>query len=81
MAMDFSYPQETRFKCRKTSPGLEPNRKKKEGGPKNTWQRIVTDEAKKTGKSWSQITKLAKDRRGWRRFVNELCSSLSDGQK
>ena len=43
---------------------------KRIGRPRSTWQRSVEDEAKKVGKSWPQIRKLAKNRVRWRAFVD-----------
>ena len=58
-----------------------PAGKRKRGRPRNTWQRSVEDEAKKVGKSWPQIRKIAKNRVRWRIFVDGLCSALIDGHK
>ncbi|XP_048478528.1 uncharacterized protein LOC125488872 [Plutella xylostella] len=50
-----------------------PQGKRKRGRPKQTWRRTVVDEAKKIGKSWSEIKREAQDRLRWRATVDALC--------
>lgn len=51
-----------------------PQGKRGRGRPKNTWRRSTEQEFKKEGLTWQQLEKMAQDRRGWRRFINGLCS-------
>ena len=44
------------------------------GRPKNTWRRSTEQDVKKKGLTWKQLERMAQDRRGWKRFINGLCS-------
>ena len=50
-----------------------PQRKRRRGRPKQTWRRSVHNEALEKGKRWSEVTRTARDRTRWRRFVDTLC--------
>ena len=52
-----------------------PQGTRKRGRPKITWKRTVVDEARKAGKTWTEIKALATNRVRWRLFVDALCSS------
>lgn len=52
-----------------------PQGKRGVGRPKYSWRRNTEQEAKKMGLSWPQLEKMAQDRRGWKRFINGLCSA------
>jgi hypothetical protein len=43
--------------------------KRRRGRPKQTWRRLVHNEALEKGKSWSEVKRMAR----WRRFVDALC--------
>ena len=49
-----------------------PQGHRKRGRPKQTWRRSVHNEALREGKSWNEVTQLARNRVTWRRFVNAL---------
>ena len=51
-----------------------PQGKRKRGRPRTTWRRTTEQEMKKEGLSWPQLERRAQDRRGWRGFVDGLCS-------
>lgn len=53
-----------------------PQGKRKRGRPKQTWRRSVFDEAKRIGKTWSEIKRDAQDRPTWRVTVDALCPNL-----
>ncbi|CAH4036136.1 unnamed protein product [Pieris brassicae] len=50
-----------------------PQGKRKRGRPKQTWRRTVADEAKRAGKTWSEVKHEAQDRTRWRLTVDALC--------
>ena len=52
-----------------------PQGTRRRGRPKRTWRRSVLDEAERTGKSWKELKRLARDRGEWRVFVEALCST------
>jgi hypothetical protein len=52
--------------------------KRKRGRPKQTWRRLVHNEALEEGKSWGEVKKLARNRIRWRRFIGTLCSQRDD---
>ena len=58
-----------------------PQGKRKRGRPKNTWRRDTEAELKRQGISWAEAEKTAQSRDGWRRVVDGLCSTGSDGRK
>ncbi|KAH9512485.1 hypothetical protein Btru_038565 [Bulinus truncatus] len=45
------------------------------GRPKRTWRRSILDETGRSGKSWEELKKLARDRDKWRAFTEALCST------
>jgi hypothetical protein len=49
---------------------LNPQRKRRRGRPKQTWQRSVHNESLEKGKSWSEVKRMARDRTRWRCFVD-----------
>lgn len=51
-----------------------PQGKRGRGRPKNTWRRSTEQEFKKKGLTWKQLERMAQDRRGWKQFINGLCS-------
>jgi hypothetical protein len=42
------------------------------GRPRNSWRRTILNECGKH--SWSDLRFIARNREGWRRFVDNLCS-------
>lgn len=52
-----------------------PQGKRKRGRPRTTWRRTTEQEMKKEGLSWQDLERRAQDRRGWKSFVDGLCSS------
>jgi hypothetical protein len=42
------------------------------GRPRNSWRRTALNESRKH--SWSDLRFIARNREGWRRFVDNLCS-------
>jgi hypothetical protein len=42
------------------------------GRPRNSWRRTALNESGKH--SWSDLRFIARNREGWRRFVDNLCS-------
>ena len=54
-----------------------PQRKRKQGLPRNSWRRTVDNEVAKAGYSLKEIEKLAQDRR-WRAAFMDLCSTGSE---
>ena len=48
--------------------------KRRRGRPKNTWRRTIEDEAKRIGKTWSEIKNEAQNRVRWKKLVSALCS-------
>jgi hypothetical protein len=50
-----------------------PQGKQKTGRPKQTWRRLVHNEALEEGKSWGEVKELARNRIRWWRFVGALC--------
>jgi hypothetical protein len=44
------------------------------GRLKKTWKRIIFEEARKCGKTWSKVKSLVGNRVRWRCFKNALCS-------
>ena len=51
-----------------------PQGRRNRGRPKTTWRRTTEGEMKKEGLSWQQLERRAQDRRGWKSFVDGLCS-------
>ena len=54
-----------------------PPGKRKRGRPLGTWRRTMDNEMREAGKTWNELSWLAQDRDGWRRFVGALCSIRS----
>ena len=52
-----------------------PQGKRKRGRPKQTWRRCLLEELKTAGLSWEKAKASARDRSGWRRTVEALCST------
>ena len=52
-----------------------PQGKRKRGRPRNTWRRDLDTDAKKMGKTWGQLERLAQDRGAWKELVGGLCPS------
>ena len=53
-----------------------PQGKRGRGRPKNTWRRMVLEEAKGISKTWAEIKADAKNRVRWRILVEALCSAV-----
>ena len=52
-----------------------PQGARRRGRPKITWRRSVATEVENTGWTWNEVKALARDRDGWRGFVEALCSN------
>jgi hypothetical protein len=46
---------------------------RRRGRPKQTWRRLVHNEALEERKSWGEVKKLARNRIRWQCFVDNLC--------
>ena len=55
-----------------------PPGKRKRGRPLGTWRRTIEEEMKAAGKTWNEVSWLAQDRDGWKKFVSALCSTRSE---
>jgi hypothetical protein len=53
----------------------------KRGRPKKTRRRSIMEEARREGKTWREVKRLAVDRSRWKRFVAALCSSTGEDRK
>ncbi|XP_078381427.1 uncharacterized protein LOC144664190 [Oculina patagonica] len=51
-----------------------PSEKRARGRPKETWRRKVEKEMRKSGLSWGELRKTAKNRQQWRNLVTALCA-------
>nr|KAG5696904.1 hypothetical protein BaRGS_015868 [Batillaria attramentaria] len=58
-----------------------PQGKRKRGRPRNSWRRDTEAELCKQGTNWTGVAKLAQNRVRWRRVVDGLCSTWSQGPK
>jgi hypothetical protein len=58
-----------------------PQGTRKRGRPKKTWRRSVMEEARREGKAWREVKRLAADRSRRKSFVAALCSSTGDDRK
>ena len=55
-----------------------PQGKRKQGRPKETWKRSLMKELKTSNLTWETAKRTAKDRRKWRTIVEALCSIRSE---
>lgn len=51
-----------------------PQGKRKQGRPRNSWRRSVETEMSKGGLNWGDLERTAKNRVKWRTFVSGLCT-------
>nr|KAG5690011.1 hypothetical protein BaRGS_007313 [Batillaria attramentaria] len=58
-----------------------PQGKRKRGRPRNSWRRDTEAELYKQGTNWTGVARLAQNRVRWRRVVDGLCSTWSQGPK
>nr|KAG5700884.1 hypothetical protein BaRGS_012291 [Batillaria attramentaria] len=58
-----------------------PQGKRKRGRPRNSWRRDTEAELCKQGTNWTGVARLAQNRVRWRRVVDGLCSTWSQGPK
>ena len=58
-----------------------PQGKRKQGRPKNTWRRELEVERKRSGHTWGQLERHAQDRNAWRSLVSGLCPGQDDRLK
>ena len=58
-----------------------PQGKRKRGRPRNSWRRDLDADVKRTGHSWGQLERLARDRDGWRALVGGLCPERGSRRK
>jgi len=52
-----------------------PQGKRKQGRPRQTWRRSLTQELKTSNLTWEAAKRTARDRRKWRTTVEALCST------
>jgi hypothetical protein len=62
MALDRPYPKKTTGSIEKSVLEWNPQGARRRGRPKKTWKRTIEDEAMETGKTWSEVKRLAVDR-------------------
>ena len=58
-----------------------PQGKRKRGRPRNSWRRDTEAQLGKQGFNWTRAAAIAQSRMDWRRVVDGLCSTMSDGPK
>nr|KAG5689303.1 hypothetical protein BaRGS_022027 [Batillaria attramentaria] len=58
-----------------------PQGKRKRGRPRNSWRRDTEAELCKQGTNWTGVARIAQNRVRWRRVVDGLCSTWSQGPK
>nr|KAG5691815.1 hypothetical protein BaRGS_016627 [Batillaria attramentaria] len=58
-----------------------PQGKRKRGRPRNSWRRDTEAELDKQGTNWTGVARIAQNRVRWRRVVDGLCSTWSQGPK
>jgi hypothetical protein len=58
-----------------------PQGTRKRRRPKKTWRRSIMEEARREGKTWREVKRLAAGRSRWKSFVAALCSSTGDDRK
>ena len=58
-----------------------PQGKRKRGRPRNSWRRDTEAQLKQQGYTWTRAAATAQRRIDWRRVVDGLCSSMSNGPK
>ena len=54
-----------------------PQGKRSQGRPRNSWRRTVHDDARKASYTWRQLEKIAQNRPGWQPVSMDLCSTGS----
>jgi len=47
------------------------------GRPKRTWQWTIEDEIRSIRRSWNEVKGIAGDSKGWKLFMDALCSTRS----
>ena len=50
------------------------------GRPRETWRRCVERDRERTGRTWSQLTKMSQDRKEWKALVCGLYPDRGEGQ-
>nr|KAG5692470.1 hypothetical protein BaRGS_005016 [Batillaria attramentaria] len=58
-----------------------PQGKRKRGRHRNSWRRDTEAELYKQGTNWTGVSRIAQNRVRWRRVVDGLCSTWSQGPK
>nr|KAG5699276.1 hypothetical protein BaRGS_000478 [Batillaria attramentaria] len=58
-----------------------PQGKRKRGRPRNSWRRDTEAELYKQGTNWTGVARIVQNRVRWRRVVDGLCSTWSQGPK
>ena len=58
-----------------------PQGKRKRGRPRNSWRRDTKAQLKQQGFTWTRAAATAQRRMDWRRVVDGLCSTMSNGPK
>ena len=80
MRMAWPYPKEIPISSiTRQALTWNPQGKRRQGRPRNTWRRELHANIKELGMGWPTIVKEAQDRRRWRAVVNGLCSRRSEG--
>jgi hypothetical protein len=58
-----------------------PQYTRQRGRPRKTWRRSVLEEAKRGGRTWREVKRLAADRGRWKSFEEALCSYTGENRK
>jgi hypothetical protein len=66
------------IKIGKTALDWNPQGYIRRGRPKKTWQRIMEDEIRNTGRSWNEVKGIAGDRNAWKLLTDALYSTRSE---
>ena len=51
-----------------------PQGKRSRGRPRQTWRRELEADMKRIGKTWKELEGMARERKSWKKFVEDLCS-------
>ena len=54
-----------------------PQGKRSRGRSRQTWRRELDADIKRIGKTWKELEEMARERKSWKKFVENLCSAGS----
>jgi hypothetical protein len=77
--VDWAYTEEGTVE--RDAPDWNPLGYRRRGRPRETWRRTVIRELEEKGKNWSEIKELARNRIGWRHFVDDYAPDRSNRNK